>query len=134
MAHLLIIDDNKSMGAFLKKKLEWEDHKVLMSGSGLASVTNFSKYGIDLVLINLTNKSNSGWTVFNQIKRVNAEIPAMLYVSDNFNRTSMTWVMKATREALACIKKSEQENITPRPSGGRKSKFMGDVRQYRKEL
>ncbi len=133
MANILIVDDNKSMGALLKKELELEDHRVFMSTSCRRSIIDSPDLCVDLVLINQTSQNNSGWAVFNQFKRMNVDIPAMLYVSDNYGRTSITWIIKAAREALTCINKSVQKN-TIRPSGRSSLDSAGYVRQHRKEL
>ncbi len=133
MANILIVDDNKSLGALLKKELELEDHRVLISASNLLSIMHSSDLFVDLVLINQINQNNSGWVIFNQFKRMNADIPALLYVSGSYGRTNITWIIKAVREALICINNAMQKNSI-HSSGKRPFDSVEDVRQDGKEI
>ncbi len=98
MAKIVIMDDNGSTGAVLKKALEREDHRVSLvtNWQGLSAI--ITDPAIDLVLI---HQEDSQWTTFNRFKITHQDIPAMLYVMRDYSLNSTVWIVKAVQEALA---------------------------------
>lgn len=106
MAGIIIVDDNRSAGAFLKKALEYEDHQVRLVDNWKGITANALDSSIDIVLIHQSHQNNDGWTAFNQFKRTHPQIPAMLYVLPDYRWTSANWIVKAVQESLPTEKAS----------------------------
>jgi len=102
MAKIVIMDDNRSTGAILKRVLECEDHHVCLVGNWQGLTAVIEDPTVDLVLI---HQEDSQWTAFNQFKNIHQDIPAMLYVMRDHSLTSTVWIVKAVQEALAQMKK-----------------------------
>lgn len=103
MAKILIIDDNPSIGALLKKALEHEDHLGTVV-SGAEHAFAFSRHEEpDLILINHFCRRNTGWILFNHIKQVHDTIPVMVYALEAGLLVGLAWIVKAAQEALARI-------------------------------
>lgn len=102
MARIVMMDDNRSTGALLKRVLEREAHQVCRVASWQALSAIIKEPTIDLVLI---HQDDSQWTTFNRFKNSHRDIPAMLYVLRNHSLTSTVWIVKAVHEALAQMNK-----------------------------
>ena len=102
MARILIMDDNRSTSALLKKALEREDHQVVISGSWQEVSKNIEDPTIDLVLI---HQDDSEWTTFNRFKSDHQDIPAMLYIIRDYSLTNMVWIVRAVQNALEQLNK-----------------------------
>lgn len=80
MASVLIIDDNRSKSAFLKIALMRHGHAVYRSQDiGNAFPPRNGRIP-DLVLINHATNNSTGWELFNALKQVAPDLPAMVYV------------------------------------------------------
>ena len=102
MARIVIMDDNRSSGASLKRALEREDHQICLVADwqGLSAI--IEDPAVDLVLI---HQDDSQWTAFNRFKITHQDIPAMLYVMRDSGLAGTVWIVKAVREALARMHK-----------------------------
>jgi DNA-binding response OmpR family regulator len=88
MAKIIIVDDNRSMGTFLKKALEREAHQVTLVPEEHDAIASFKVCGANLVMINQSCRQHSGWTIFNHLKHINSQMPLMLYLLDNYRTFS----------------------------------------------
>jgi DNA-binding NtrC family response regulator len=100
MARIIIIDNNRSAGALLKKALEHELHYVNLADDWRGLKQYLKNQTIDLVLIRQKHQSNSAWLQFNQLKDENKHIPAMIYVLPDYQWTSIEWIVKAVHEVV----------------------------------
>jgi ActR/RegA family two-component response regulator len=116
MAKIIIVDDNRSMGAFLKKALEYEAHQVILVPHEQDAIVSFRVCGANLVMINQSCRQHSGWTIFNHLKHINSQMPLMLYVLDNYRPAGTAWVIQALNETLSCLQKIRPKKEVARPA------------------
>lgn len=101
MPQIVIIDDNRSAGALLRKALERELYHVHLVDHWRRLASQHGQRKVDLVLIRQTRNQDSAWCQFNDFKRDNRHIPAMIYVLPDYQPASMEWIVKAVREVLS---------------------------------
>ena len=100
MAKIIIIDDNRASSAFLKIILTRHWHRVSRTAD-IQDVTNHpSNSTPDLVLINQASRNYSGWKMFNYLKRIAPQIPAMVYGLDQLNAANADWIVKAVEAVI----------------------------------
>ena len=99
MASVLIIDDNRSRSAFLKMSLIRERHEVRRSEDIRGALFQGDNAAPDLVLINQSTQDFTGWKLFNQLKRLAPDLPAMIYVLESNRIDSARWICKAVEAA-----------------------------------
>lgn len=107
MSKILLVDDSRFVGAFLKKALEYEGHHVewvLDEHDAEKCCRCFPEY---LVLVNHAYRNRSGWAVFNRLKHNNHNLPIMLYLLDDCKLSSLTWVVRAVDDALSDMHKDQ---------------------------
>ena len=109
MASVLIIDDNRSRSAFLKMSLMRERHGVRRSEDIRGAIFQGGNAAPDLVLINQWTQDFTGWNLFNQLKQVAPDLPAMVYVLESNHTDSARWICKAVEAAF------EEAEISPSP-------------------
>lgn len=102
MAKIVLMDDNKSTGALLKRALEREDHQVRLIANWRELSEIIKDPVVDLVLI---HQDDSQWTAFNRFKITHQDIPAMLYVMRDHRLTNTVWIVSAVQDALARMNK-----------------------------
>lgn len=107
MAKIIIIDDNRATGAFLKIALEQEDFQVTLVAQERDAIVRYKVCNACLVMINQTCRQCGGWTIFNDIKRIDGEMPLMLYFLTNFRLADIAWIIRAVKEALSCQGKAQ---------------------------
>lgn len=106
MSKILLVDDNRFVGAFLKKALEYEGHQVVWVPDEQHDAEKCCRrFPGHLVLVNHAYRNHSGWTVFNQLKQKNQNLPIMLYLLDDCKLSSLTWVFRAVDDALSDMHK-----------------------------
>ena len=116
MAKIIIVDDNRSMGAFLKKALEYEAHQVILVAHEQDAIVSFRVCGANLVMINQSCRQHCGWAIFNYLKYINSQMPLMLYVLDNYRPAGTAWVIQALNETLSCLQKIRPKKEVARPA------------------
>lgn len=95
MAKILIIDDNKAASAFLKLMLQHDHHQVSRSREVAEATHHPRGFNPDLVLIHHAFRNNSGWQVFSDLKQIAPDLPAMVYLLEDFSAQSAGWVVGA---------------------------------------
>ncbi len=116
MAKIIIVDDNRSMGAFLKKALEYEAHQVTLVPRAQDAIASFRVRGANLVMINQNCREQSGWTIFNHLKHINSQMPLMLYLLDNYRPGGTVGIIQALNAALSCRQKIQPKRAVRRPA------------------
>ena len=106
MARIIILDDSMASSAFLKMTLTGHRHRVSRTAMVQDVINCPSSSTPDLVLINQAFGNNSGWKIFNRLKRISPKIPAMVYVLEPLSAVNAGWIIKAVqtvvREAKDC--------------------------------
>ncbi len=78
MAHILVIDDEKSIRNTLKDILEYESHEVGLAEDGIAGLELFKQSHFDAVLCDIKMPNMDGIEVLSKITEVNTEIPVIM--------------------------------------------------------
>jgi len=100
MAKIYILDDNRATSAFLKIILTRHGHRV----SRREATQDVTKPAPDLILINHAFRNQSGWGVFNHLKRIAPHIPAMVYGLDQLNAANANWIVEAVETVIGGTK------------------------------
>ena len=100
MVKIILIDDNRSTGVLLKMILEQETFQVSLVADERDAIASYKVCSAHLMMINQTCRQCSGWTIFNDIKRIDGEMPLMLYFLKDCRPSDTDWIILAVREAL----------------------------------
>jgi DNA-binding NtrC family response regulator len=95
MASVLIIDDNRAKAAFLKMSLVRERHQVRRSQDIREAIFPRGGATPDLVLINQAMQDFTGWELFNYLKQLAPDLPAMVYVMESNGIDATEWICRA---------------------------------------
>jgi DNA-binding response OmpR family regulator len=68
MAHVLLVDDDRSLLELLKGYLERQDYQVTTAASGQAGLEAFVADGADIVLLDVTMHGLDGWQVLARLR------------------------------------------------------------------
>ncbi|BBO74578.1 hypothetical protein DSCW_19950 [Desulfosarcina widdelii] len=109
MANVLIIDDNTTTAAILRITLSRQLHIVGRSEDIRDAINPVDVSGPDLVLINQAFKNSSGWEIFNYLKQIKPNLPAIVYVLEHPTTSGAQWVCKVVEAVLSEIM-SDNEN------------------------
>ena len=77
MAHVLIIDDDRSLLDLLSSYLERQEHIVTTAASGQAGLDAFASGGADIILLDVTMYGLDGWQVLARL-RERADVPIIM--------------------------------------------------------
>jgi DNA-binding NtrC family response regulator len=76
--HVLVVDDDESVRASLKKVLESADCEVVLAENGQQAVERFTPGGIDLVILDLDIPLKDGWETFENLTRRDPCMPVII--------------------------------------------------------
>lgn len=75
---LLIVEDDRALGAFLRKGLEADGHQAVLAGDGQAAIEVFEADFPDLAILDLNLPRKDGAEVLRFIRSVNDELPILI--------------------------------------------------------
>jgi two-component system, NtrC family, nitrogen regulation response regulator NtrX len=78
MAHILVIDDEKSIRNTLKDILEYEQHEVELAEDGPAGLELINRDHFDVVLCDIKMPNMDGMEVLAKIEELHPEIPVLM--------------------------------------------------------
>ncbi len=78
MAHILVIDDEKSIRNTLKDILEYESHEVELAEDGTSGLDLFNQNHYDAILCDIKMPNMDGIEVLSKIVETNPEIPVIM--------------------------------------------------------
>ena len=78
MAHILIIDDEKTIRATLKDILEFEKHKVTLAENGLRGFEMLEAGGVDLVFSDIKMPEMDGIEFLTKVREMDIETPVVM--------------------------------------------------------
>ena len=128
MQNIFILDDNKACSATLKMTLMSKGYQVKRATDLQFLINQVKNDEFDLLLINYAHGNTRGWKVFNQISRMIPHLPAMVYVMDHPNASTVVWITKAVDAVI-----HETVHGTSRCSGLSRS-FAGSVKRNLKVI
>ncbi len=126
MAIIIILDDSRANSAFLKMRLMRHRHRVSRTALVQDVTDPPSGFLPDLVLINHAFRNDSGWEVFNYLKQIAPQIPAMVYMLEPLSTASAAWIIKAVQEAMGETKK----NAAKRPDSSLNRTMFVDGKRW----
>jgi len=77
MAHVLVIDDDRSLLELLGGYLERQSHQVTTAATGQAGLDAFAGAGADIVLLDVTMHGLDGWQVLARL-REQSDVPIIM--------------------------------------------------------
>ncbi|WP_319521229.1 response regulator [uncultured Desulfosarcina sp.] len=95
MTSVLIIDDNRAKSALLKISLVRKQYQVRQSQDIGEAVFPISGELPDLVLINQAIQNHMGWELFNNLKQLSPDQPAMVYAMERDCIDDTGWICRA---------------------------------------
>ena len=101
MKTILILDDNKACSATLKMRLMSKGYEVNRTTKVQLLIDHAWNDQFDLILINFAFANASGWVVFNHLSQVMPHLPAMVYVMDHPDPSTVVWIARAV-DAVIC--------------------------------
>ena len=75
---VLVVDDDESVRASLKKVLESAGCKVVLAENGQQAVERFAPGGIDLLILDLDMPVKDGWETFENLTRKDPCVPVII--------------------------------------------------------
>ncbi|MCL1868075.1 MAG: sigma-54 dependent transcriptional regulator [Paludibacter sp.] len=78
MAHILIIDDEKSIRSTMKDILEFEKHKVTLVENGLRGIETLESGGFDLVFSDIKMPEMDGIEFLTKVREMDIETPVVM--------------------------------------------------------
>lgn len=75
---VLIADDDKALGLFLKRGLESEGHRVRVVCDGAAAVEAFREEMPDLTILDLNMPIKDGEQVLDEVRTIDADLPVLV--------------------------------------------------------
>lgn len=81
--HILLVEDDSSLGYVIKDALEDKGYKVTLATDGQAGWQLFSKGFFDLCLVDVMMPVKDGFTLVQQIRRKNTYIPIIFLTAKN---------------------------------------------------
>jgi len=75
---LLIAEDDKSLGLFLKRGLEADGHKVRLAVDGAEAVDAFREELPDLTILDLNMPVKDGEQVLEEVRAVDVDLPVLV--------------------------------------------------------
>ena len=78
MAHILVIDDEKSIRNTLKEILEYEQHEVDLAEDGPSGLEMISQDKYDVILCDIKMPNMDGMEVLAKIEETNPEVPVLM--------------------------------------------------------
>lgn len=75
MNHLLLIEDDKSLGYILQEYLQMHDFKVTWAKDGEEGLNEFKKQSFDLCILDIMMPKIDGFTLAEEIKEANPTMP-----------------------------------------------------------
>jgi DNA-binding response OmpR family regulator len=74
---ILLVEDDKNLGIIIKDFLEMSDYVVILKETGQDGLNEFMKGSYDLVLLDIMLPLVDGFTVAEEIRKHNCEVPLM---------------------------------------------------------
>jgi DNA-binding response OmpR family regulator len=75
---LLVAEDDKALGLFLRRGLEADGHRIGLAMDGAEAVEAFCQESPDLVVLDLNLAIKDGEQVLNEIRALNADLPVLV--------------------------------------------------------
>jgi DNA-binding response OmpR family regulator len=76
--HVLIVDDDAVVGKSIKRVLEAAGYEVALAGDGEQALVQFTPQETNLLLLDLSLPSQSGWDVFERLTTQNPLVPVII--------------------------------------------------------
>ncbi len=101
MAHILVIDDEKSIRNTLKDILEYEDHQVDLAEDGPTAIELFKKLKLDLVLCDIKMPEMDGIEVLEQLNELNSDVPVVMISGHGNIETAVESIKKGAYDFIS---------------------------------
>lgn len=100
MAHILVIDDEKSIRNTLKDILEYENHQVSLAENGPVGISLFKQNKIDLVLCDIKMPEMDGIEVLQELTELNNDVPIVMISGHGNIETAVEAIKKGAYDFI----------------------------------
>ncbi|MBN2485807.1 MAG: sigma-54-dependent Fis family transcriptional regulator [Bacteroidales bacterium] len=101
MAHILVIDDERSIRNTLKDILEYEKHTVSLAENGPSGIEMFTHHKIDLVLCDIKMPEMDGIEVLDNLQELNGDIPVIMISGHGNIETAVDAIKKGAYDFIS---------------------------------
>ena len=124
MAKILVVDDNKDLVTFLKRRLEVEDHKVLTAENGEAALEQVQNERPDLIILDIMMPVMDGFECNLRLResQETSSIPVIMLTAKSETTDKLTALFTGATEYITKPFKSEElleaiNRLLQNPSG-----------------
>jgi CheY-like chemotaxis protein len=133
---VLVVDDDDSVRASLKKVLQQAGYDVVLAGGGLEAALRFNRDPIDLLLLDLNLPNLTGWEVFEHVTTRYPLVPVIIITGmPNQYRTALAAgvgaLFEKPVEVPALLKRMEE--LLAEPNEARLRRLHGHLNDTRYE-
>lgn len=124
-AHLLLVEDNDTLGFILKEYLEMKSYKVTLAKDGREGLRCFKKGGFDLCILDIMMPERDGFSLATLFREINENIPIIFLTAKSlkedilkgFDLGADDYIVKPVEEdeLLARIKAVLRRSMPPEP-------------------
>ena len=100
MAHILVIDDEKSIRNTLKDILEYESHEVELAEDGTTGLDLFAQNHFDAVLCDIKMPNMDGIEVLSKLSESNPEVPVIMISGHGNIETAVDAIRKGAYDFI----------------------------------
>ncbi len=133
MAHILVIDDEKSIRNTLKDILEYEKHEVELAEDGVSGLDFFSQNHYDAVLCDIKMPNMDGIEVLSKIIEINPEIPIIMISGHGNIDTAVDAIKKGAYDFIEKPLDLNRLLVTIKNALERKD-LVSETRQLKKKI
>ncbi|MCX6271243.1 MAG: response regulator transcription factor [Bacteroidetes bacterium] len=84
LAKILLVEDDPNLSEVLKDYLEMLDYEIVRCFDGEQGLSVFYRQGFDLVLVDVMMPKKDGFTLVEEIRKINKEIPVIFITAKSF--------------------------------------------------
>ncbi|HJZ39786.1 MAG TPA: response regulator transcription factor [Bacteroidales bacterium] len=86
---ILLVEDDKNLGIIIKDFLEMSDYMVILKENGQEGLNEFRKGSYDLVLLDIMLPLVDGFTVAEEIRKYDCEVPLMFMTAKSMKEDKL---------------------------------------------
>ncbi len=84
LAKILLVEDDPNLSEILKDYLEMLDYEIVRSYDGESGLATFYRQSFDLCLVDVMMPKKDGFTLAEEIRRINKEVPIIFITARSF--------------------------------------------------
>ena len=133
MAHVLIVDDEKSVRVTLRAFLEEDNHEICTAGSAIEALRLMREYDFDVILSDIVLPHTNGMKLLKQIRKISADVQVIMITGEPTVETATEAIRSGVFDYLA--KPVARESVRKVVAKAAEIKALkGENRRYREHM